>query len=275
MLNSLGLLVLLSGASLTANAHPFASADLPLADHERRAVDLDGYRVETSSQYGHEGGNARRAVDLDSYRVESASQYTNGHEISSRGLHRREFTNYIDAATALVESVAPGIQFRVVPDHYVSENGIAHVYFKQTLFGLDIDNADFNVNVNPDGTIFSYGNSFYSGAFPKQNPLKKRSFTDPTAALKTVSKMLKLPISGDSIASIIDGVETYLLGGTAGAQSDPTANLVFLNKDDKLSLTWKIETDVLDNWLLTYVDAITSSEIYGVVDYVSDATYEV
>lgn len=37
-----------------------------------------------------------------------------------------------------------------------------------------------------------------------------------------------------------------------------------------------METDVTDNWLLTYVDADKTSEVLGVVDYVSDlATYEV
>jgi extracellular elastinolytic metalloproteinase len=43
-----------------------------------------------------------------------------------------------------------------------------------------------------------------------------------------------------------------------------------------LKLTWRVETDVLDNWLLSYVDAADNSEIHGVIDYVSDiATYEV
>lgn len=54
---------------------------------------------------------------------------------------------YIETAKALVQKVAPGSEFRVVDDHYVGSNGIAHVNLKQTVHGLDIDNADFNVNV--------------------------------------------------------------------------------------------------------------------------------
>jgi extracellular elastinolytic metalloproteinase len=67
------------------------------------------------------------------------------------------------------------------------------------------------------------------------------------------------------------------LKGTSGAVSDPEARLVYLAKEDgTLSLTWRVETDVVDNWLLTYVDATTGQEIHGVVDYVSDfATVEV
>ena len=53
----------------------------------------------------------------------------------------------MDAATAVVKKVLPNAEFRLVDDHYVGSNGIAHVNFKQTVHGLDIDNADFNVNV--------------------------------------------------------------------------------------------------------------------------------
>lgn len=68
--------------------------------------------------------------------------------------------------------------------------------------------------------------------------------------------------------------------GTTGAVSDPKANLVYLQKssDKDLTLTWRVETDVMDNWLLTYVDAASTKEVHGVVDYVSDiasATYQV
>tara|TARA_R110002060_G_scaffold43030_1_gene54532 strand:- start:191 stop:346 length:156 start_codon:yes stop_codon:yes gene_type:complete len=49
----------------------------------------------------------------------------------------------------------------------------------------------------------------------------------------------------------------------------------FQNADSTLTLTWRVETDINDNWLLSYVDAVTGSEILGVVDYVSDASYTV
>jgi extracellular elastinolytic metalloproteinase len=67
------------------------------------------------------------------------------------------------------------------------------------------------------------------------------------------------------------------LKGTSGAVSDPEAKLVYLVKEDgTLVLTWRVETDIMDNWLLTYVDAATSQEVHAVVDYVADiATYQV
>lgn len=64
--------------------------------------------------------------------------------------------------------------------------------------------------------------------------------------------------------------------GTTGADKDPKALLTYMAVGDKLQLVWRVETDVIDNWLLTYVDATTTTEIVGLVDYVSDiATYEV
>lgn len=92
----------------------------------------------------------KRVLNLDAYRLVTTAVYTNSTTIAgsaaSNALFKR--SNYIDTATALVKKLAPGLEFRVVDDHYVGTNGIAHVNLKQTLHGLDIDNADFNVNVS-------------------------------------------------------------------------------------------------------------------------------
>lgn len=73
------------------------------------------------------------------------------------------------------------------------------------------------------------------------------------------------------------GKGNFVLAGTTGAVSHPNAKLVYLRKKDgRLALTWGVETDVPDNWLLSYVDAYHSDMIHNVADYVSDlATYQV
>ena len=128
-----------------------------------------------------------------------------------------------------------------------------------------------------DGKIFSYGNSFFKGDAP-ENPLTKRDFSDPTSALKGAVDTLGLSIAAQGAkAEATQGKERFTLKDTSGAVSDPEARLVYLQKaDGTLALTWRVETDVLDNWLLSYVDASDASQVHGVVDYVSDlATYEV
>ncbi len=97
---------------------------------------------------GKAGGLTRRTVDLNNFRLKATAQYASSKDTSSDvSLKFVKRDDYVSTATALVQKLAPGAEFRVVDDHYVGENGIAHVNFKQTVHGLDIDNADFNVNV--------------------------------------------------------------------------------------------------------------------------------
>ncbi|KAI1369752.1 extracellular elastinolytic metallo proteinase [Xylaria arbuscula] len=222
-------------------------------------------------------GVRRRAVDLNAFRITQDAQYHN--QVTTKSdpkvaVLKRD--TYVETATALVKSVAPDAEFRLVNDHYVGTNGIAHVNFKQTAHGLDIDNADFNVNIAADGTVFSYGNSFFEGKIPADSPLRKRDFSDSTQALEKATSMLQLPVTGQATAEATGETETYTLKGTSGAQKDPEARLMyFVKSNGELALTWRVETDVLDNWLLSYVDATTNEEIHGVVDWVQDAQMRV
>ncbi|OBT82128.1 hypothetical protein VE02_09232 [Pseudogymnoascus sp. 03VT05] len=237
----------------TALAHPALVSSR--RDINGRAVNFDAFRLGTKADYSNAGFTAKSSI------VSS---------LNKRG-------TYLETAQALVKKVAPGAEFRVVDDHYVGSNGIAHVNFKQVVHGLDVDNADFNVNVGADGNIFSYGNSFFTGEVPSENPLVARGQVDAIAALKGASNALGLQISADAAkAKAEEALEHYIIEGTTGAQQDPKARLVYFQKEDKsLSLSWRVETDLKDNWLLSYVDATGASEVYGVVNYVSDATYQV
>ena len=100
----------------------------------------------------------KRVVDLNSFRLPAKAEYVNATmtnaEPSLKAIARED---YVSTATALVKSVLPDAEFRVVDDHYVGTNGIAHVNFKQTAHGLDIDNADFNVNVSFSNLSDEYG----------------------------------------------------------------------------------------------------------------------
>lgn len=237
---------------------------------------------------------SKRVVDLEQYRLSTTATYFNAIATTSSPaatLLKRE--SYVDTATALVRSVAPDAEFRVA-DSYIGTNGIGvsicacalpaqlrqllitycgqHVYFKQTLFGLDIDNSDLNVNIARDGTVFSHGNSFFTGTVPETSPLQKRAFKDSLTALSGANSILQLGVSFDE-ASVVatDRIETYKITGTSGVQSDPEARLVyFVQGDGTLALTWRVETDIGNDWLLTYVDAETATQIHGVVNYVAD-----
>ncbi|KAL4894698.1 extracellular metallo proteinase mep [Aspergillus ambiguus] len=224
-------------------------------------------------------GIERRGIDLTPYRLPGASEYTSSWNSPGRSLifERTEDEDYVESAKKVVQSVHPDAIFRVIDDHYVGDNGVSHVHLLQTAHGIDIDNANFNVNIDKNGKVLSYGNSFFKGDIPKSNPLTKKAYSDPLNALKVAVKKLNIPLTTDDVtANGLDGTESYIFKGTRGALSDPTADLVYLAKpDNTLALSWRVETDMNSNWLLTYVDAQTAEVIHGAVDYISDATYKV
>jgi extracellular elastinolytic metalloproteinase len=109
--------------------------------------------------------------------------------------------------------------------------------------------------------------------------LRKRDQVDPVEALKGASSALALPIVANSATSepeVQEAAETYVIKGASGTLKEPKAKLVYLqNSDGTLSLVWRLETDISDNWLLSYVDAASPKKVVGVVDYVTDASYTV
>ena len=124
----------LSSLVLGTLSHPFHDSHALESDHE--ALQRRQLSSELSSR-------------LDNFRPQQRSRYVaeDGEEISVQRTSAPASTDPIEAATNHLRSVHPEAEFRRVNDNHVSSNGIAHVYFKQTLNGLDIDDADFNVNV--------------------------------------------------------------------------------------------------------------------------------
>jgi extracellular elastinolytic metalloproteinase len=99
-------------------------------------------------------GIQQRAIDLSAFRLKTSATYTNS-EVTQSTVDIVKRGDYIETATALLQKIVPGAEFRVVGDHYIGTNGVAHVNFKQTVHGLDIDNADFNVNVSTGAALDS------------------------------------------------------------------------------------------------------------------------
>ena len=228
-------------------------------------------------------GLARRVVDLNAFRLKALSDYVNATTVDEEIVASFQKAAPKDTATDLVKTTVPGAQFRLV-ESYTGDNGVAHFYFRQTANGLDIDNADFNVNVcqphthdnfisdftqiGRDGSVFSYGNSFYEGDVPAPSDLSKRDQVDPADALKGAVNALQLPVTAEKAkAQPKAGKEVFAIKNTKGAVKEPEARLVYLQTaEKKLVLTWRVETDILDNWLLSYVDAKNGEDVHAVVE---------
>jgi extracellular elastinolytic metalloproteinase len=267
-----------------ALAHPYHDAvrhsSNPLQARQLSGA-LENFRPRQRSQYVEAA-----AVEGE---IQAATSSSN-----SSALNRRQ-ANYVQAATDLVRELFPQAEFRQVTDNYISGSGIGHVYFKQTLFGYDIDDADFNVNVcillseikvypcltvsqvNEDGTIFSYGNSFYTGPLPESAP-EVPQLLEPTEVVADVASTLGLPIDPAEGEIVEEDVAAFRVEGLANVESAPQGQLVYYRDGaNNLVPAWRLETDVTDNWLTTYIQADGSNEVLAVTDYVADssATYEV
>lgn len=108
------------------------------------ATQVFGHPSPSASQ----GNIRRRAVDLSAFRLKTEAEYSDAAKtLKSSILSDLDNLSYTQIATLFVQKSFPEAEFRLVPDYYIGKDGIGHVIFKQTVRGLDIDNADFNVNV--------------------------------------------------------------------------------------------------------------------------------
>lgn len=121
------------------------------------------------------------------------------------------------------------------------------------------------------------------GEIPEENPRRKRGYSDPAAALNGAIKAFDLPITYDevSVQAMVSDPDSaksnpFILKGASGTFSDPKARLMYFTKPDgKLALTWKVETDLLHDWLSFYVDAESSETVHGTFDHLLRAYFEV
>lgn len=222
--------------------------------------------------------SVRAIVDLSPYRLRTTAEYHNVAESASNSAVKllKRGSNYVETATELVKTIFPDATFVINDDHYIGTNGVGHVYFKQTAHGLKIQNADFNVNIAPDGSVLSFGNSFFTGEIPVENPLHKRDLVEPLAALAVASTTLHLPVGAD--AGIVKplNANSFKIEGLSGTVDEPDAQLVYVVQPDKsLVLTWRLETRFENHFLASFVKADGEPTVIGVSDFVSHATYEV
>lgn len=97
---------------------------------------------------------------------------------------------------------------------------------------------------------------------------------EPAAAVTGVVDTLALPIEPSEGEIIADGAR-FTVEGLSGVESAPQGHLVYYRSGDSLVPAWRVETDISDAWLTSYIQADGSNNVIAVTDYVADASYEV
>ncbi|KAI5778556.1 Fungalysin metallopeptidase-domain-containing protein [Geopyxis carbonaria] len=208
--------------------------------------------------------------------------YINSKEVaSSSQLRRATGGDALKVATAHLKEIAPEAEFKVNGDEYTdADTGVTHLYFTQTLNGLKIENAVANVNLKKDGTVLSSGSSLVKGKIEVPTISKRAELVNPLDALKGAVKVQGYKIDTAEATAIPENTltgnaQSYVFEGVKGVEGSPKADLVYYATDDGVKLTWRLETDLDDNFMITYVNAQKSDDVVGALDYVADATYNV
>ena len=107
-------------------------------------------------------------------------------------------------AVQFVKAWVPDTEF-VVKDYYVTKkSGVAHIYLRQVVNGIEVYNADANVNVDRSGAITSAHHSFFTGETIQTVPTARIAPTDAARVLATYVGAR----AGDIKLVHMNGVET-------------------------------------------------------------------
>jgi len=80
----------------------------------------------------------------------------------------------------------------IIKDIYrSSHNKVTHVYLRQVVNGLEVSNGDMNINIDKNGRVISFGNSFYQGQKPSSiHPSLTRIVTEKSSEEYPPSRIL-------------------------------------------------------------------------------------
>ncbi|MCA9247159.1 MAG: M36 family metallopeptidase, partial [Planctomycetales bacterium] len=155
--------------------------------------------------------------------------------------------------------------------------GTTHLYFRQTYQGLDVVNADVNVNIMADGRVLNVGSSLVAGLDVYRSASTPRLGADE--ALSALAAAMDWPLEKlPEVRSLDDGVaQRALLSGSGLSLADIPAHLQYVPvRQGGVQLAWSLEVQTLDrdHWFDASVSAANGELVY-LADWVDDASYEV
>lgn len=164
----------------------------------------------------------------------------------------------------------------ITNQHTSSTSGIHHIYYRQTLNGIEIYGSESSVHLFPSGEVLKSYNGFIANLQSKATGSASPSYT-AVQAVQRAADYFNYTSSGDiSIISFENNVarETVLSKGSI-SRSDIPARLVYqMNQNGELVLAWdlSIEEVAQQNWWSVRVDA-TSGAIVDQVNWMSNCNF--
>jgi hypothetical protein len=173
---------------------------------------------------------------------------------------------------------AADVQNAVITDQYTNErNGVSHIYFAQTLNGLEVHNGDLNLTIDQQGRVVSAGNRF--GRALSQN------FNTTTARLSAAQAVMTAAeaqgLSFNAALQMIENVggtaqEVVFAGANVSRDNIPAKLMYEITEDGEAHLVWRtvINATNSEDWKEINIDATTGT-VLSETNWTSHADYNV
>ncbi|KAI3658789.1 hypothetical protein MP638_002589 [Amoeboaphelidium occidentale] len=184
----------------------------------------------------------------------------------------------------LMEKLQISEQEYVIMNSYKTEsNGVHHIYFKQRIDGIEVENGDANVNIDKNGRVVSYGSSFY-----QRKPEDVRGFgaslyekrITPSEAVESLAKYLGLNVDKSEMAieetvnSLNEEPRVTVTNVPFTVNRQARVEMNFLQVEDgqggfKLEEVWDVQAEMEENWYHAHIDSV-SGKVLQILDWVTD-----
>ena len=181
-------------------------------------------------------------------------------------------TAYLNQESAEFALTAGDLADLLVRDEYRSaHNGVTHVYLRQRLNGIEVVNADSNVNIDHQGRVIFAGTSFVSDLAAKTSA--NNPAIGPHEALISAARHLELQPTDLVLLRSIGGPDAQAVFSRGGISLDEIpVKLMYLPTDDgRVRLVWEAVLQLPNgqHWFDLFIDASTG-EVLETFDWIAE-----
>ncbi len=150
----------------------------------------------------------------------------------------------------------------ITTDQYTDDyNGVTHVYFRQRFNGIEVYQANININIARDGSVINIGNDFVANGSAKLNA-KTPTLLPEQAAMSAAQHLRLNPTKSFDVQQRSETTDRVTLLGDGGIARKPIpAKLMYQQTASGLQLVWNLEIDEVgaQNYWSIRVDALNGA----------------
>ncbi len=170
----------------------------------------------------------------------------------------------------------------IITDQYTdSDTGLTHIYLRQEFNGLEVVNANMNVNITADGRVLNVGSTFVNGLSAREDS-SITVFTPALAASDALQRVGgKLGLTSDAnpmtvVAAANDLFQTTVLQDSDLSLDSISAELQYVATSKGVQLTWNyvLRTPDGEHWYDISADGASGDVLYA-GDWIDAASYTV